>query len=240
MWKFAALAMLGLSGCVSSASQPVVPIEPRDYDIGHGDGYDSYEAARLARERGFDGVPAAEPGSGRVISSEDLAAAGLPVARGGLPAAEPVRSAPLDAMAPLDATGSAGRSQIGISDEQSFEAVSARETIESDAERLARQAQTYRVIPPEPVPTRSGASGPNVVSFALSTDNAVGEARYSRGGFGLPGRARRACAKYPSADRAQEAFLERGGPRKDRLGLDPDGDGFACGWDPAPFRAVRG
>ena len=24
------------------------------------------------------------------------------------------------------------------------------------------------------------------------------------------------------------------------MGLDPDGDGFACAWDPAPFRAVRG
>lgn len=241
MWKFAALAMIGLSACVSNASQPVVPIEPRDHDVGHGvGGYDSYETARLARDRGYDGVPAAESGSGRVISSEELAAAGLPVATGGLPAAEPVTSAPLDALTPAEAPDSGRRSQVGISDEQSFEAVSARETIESDAERLARQAEAYRVIPPEPVPTRSGARGPNVVSFALSTDNVVGETRYSRGGFGLPGRARRACAKYPSADLAQEAFLERGGPGRDRLGLDPDGDGFACGWDPAPFRAARG
>jgi hypothetical protein len=35
---------------------------------------------------------------------------------------------------------------------------------------------------------------------------------------------------------AQIAFLERGGPKRDTLGLDPDGDGFACYWDPAPFR----
>ena len=46
-------------------------------------------------------------------------------------------------------------------------------------------------------------------------------------------------AKYP-ADQAQSAFLDSGGPEKDRKGLDPDGDGFACGWDPTPFRnAVR-
>jgi hypothetical protein len=29
-----------------------------------------------------------------------------------------------------------------------------------------------------------------------------------------------------------------GGPRRDPLGLDPDGDGFACAWDPTPFRTA--
>ncbi|CAN0586593.1 unnamed protein product, partial [Ectocarpus sp. 12 AP-2014] len=38
------------------------------------------------------------------------------------------------------------------------------------------------------------------------------------------------------ADQAQIAFLEAGGPEKDRNGMDPDGDGFACNWDPTPFR----
>ena len=33
-----------------------------------------------------------------------------------------------------------------------------------------------------------------------------------------------------------KAFLEAGGPKRDRKGLDPDGDGFACAWDPRPFR----
>ena len=37
---------------------------------------------------------------------------------------------------------------------------------------------------------------------------------------------------------AQEAFLKAGGPERDRYGLDPDGDGFACRWDPTPFRAA--
>jgi hypothetical protein len=40
----------------------------------------------------------------------------------------------------------------------------------------------------------------------------------------------------PSDDLAQEAFLSEGGPERDRLGVDPDGDGFACRWDPTPFR----
>lgn len=246
MWKLAALALIGVSGCVSNTSPPIVPIEPRGYGAGHGVEYESYEAARLARDRGYDGAPAAQPGRDRVISSEELTAAGLPVAGGGLPAAEPVRSAPLDAMAPIDGALPANpapavpSNTIGISDEQSFEAVSARETIESDAERLARQADAYRVIQPVPVPTRSDPDRPNIVAYALSTDNVVGQQVYSRSRLNIFGRPGRACAKYTSPDLAQEAFLERGGPRKDRLGLDPDGDGFACGWDPAPFRAARG
>ena len=50
----------------------------------------------------------------------------------------------------------------------------------------------------------------------------------------------RACAKYSSSDLAQSDFLAQGGPRRDRLGLDPDGDGFACAWNPQPFRAAVG
>jgi hypothetical protein len=110
------------------------------------------------------------------------------------------------------------------------------ETIESDAERLARQRAAYEFVTPTEVPERSGASGPNIVQYALTSRNAVGQRAYSRGPFGGESRAARICARYPSDDLAQEAFLEAGGPDRDRLGVDPDGDGFACGWDPAPFR----
>lgn len=125
----------------------------------------------------------------------------------------------------------------GISDEQNFAAVSGRETIESDAERLERQRAAYQVIAPEPLPTRSGASGPNIVAFALNTTNGVGEAIYRRSG-GSAERAERACGRFASPGLAQEEFLASGGPENDRKGLDPDGDGFACDWDPTPFRAV--
>lgn len=47
-----------------------------------------------------------------------------------------------------------------------------------------------------------------------------------------------ACAKFSSPDLAQEAFLSAGGPDRDRKGLDPDGDGYACSWDPRPFRTA--
>jgi hypothetical protein len=128
----------------------------------------------------------------------------------------------------------------GISDEQNFDAVSARETIESDAERLARLRAEYQVIEPEALPERAGGTGPNIVAFALSTSNAVGQPMYRRSGFNADSRFQRACARFATPDEAQRAFLSRGGPEEDRLGVDPDGDGFACFWDPSPFRAARG
>jgi len=124
----------------------------------------------------------------------------------------------------------------GISDEQDFSAVTARETIESDAERRLAQQQAYQIIQPTALPTRSGKAEPSIVEYALSTTNAVGESIYRRANILGQKRFDRNCAKYPSSDIAQEAFLRTGGPKTDRYGLDPDGDGFACFWDPAPFR----
>ncbi|MEY8839053.1 hypothetical protein AB9K41_08505, partial [Cribrihabitans sp. XS_ASV171] len=74
----------------------------------------------------------------------------------------------------------------------------------------------------------------------LSTDHPKGTQVYSRAGFNLQAKAQRNCAGFPSADQAQIAFLESGGPQRDRQGLDPDGDGYACGWDPSPFRRAVG
>ncbi|MDK3018143.1 hypothetical protein [Pseudodonghicola flavimaris] len=127
-------------------------------------------------------------------------------------------------------------SNPGISDENDFQAVSSRESIQSDAERIARNKALYQEVEPTAVPQRTGDTGPNIVRYALSTRNQKGQPIYNRGGLKLAGRTERNCAKYGSADLAQMAFLEKGGPERDRMGLDPDGDGFACGWDPAPFR----
>lgn len=123
----------------------------------------------------------------------------------------------------------------GISDEQDFNAVAARETIESDAERIARNRAEYVVVQPKDLPQRPGDTGPNIVEFALATNHAPGVQMYRRSGMGLRD-SNSACAKYASPDQAQQEFLARGGPERDRLNLDPDGDGFACAWDPRPFR----
>lgn len=127
-----------------------------------------------------------------------------------------------------------------ISDEQDFDAVSARESIESDAARLERLRQEYQVITPRPVPERSGSGEPNIVAFALETSHPVGQQVYRRSGSQPSQEAFLArCAAFVSPDAAQRAFLEDGGPERDRRSLDPDGDGYACAWDPTPFRAAR-
>lgn len=128
--------------------------------------------------------------------------------------------------------------RAAISDEQNFDAVKSRVSIEQDAARLAQQRAQYQVIQPGPLPPRPAGEVPNLADYALSTNNAVGEKLYKR--FSVFGKDAydRACARFTSADLAQEAFLRRGGPERDPLGIDPDGDGFACDWDPAPFRRV--
>lgn len=129
------------------------------------------------------------------------------------------------------------RSNPGISDEQDFDAVATRETIESDAERLARMQAERVVIAPTAVPDRPEGLGPNVIDYALATSHPVGERRYTRRPISED-RHQRACLSFRSADLAQEWFLQNGGPGRDRQGLDPDGDGYACGWNPGVFRAA--
>ena len=128
-------------------------------------------------------------------------------------------------------------SNIGISDEQDFAAVSGRESIESDAERIARNRSEYVIVQPKDLPQRAGDTGPNIVEFALATTHAPGVQMFKRSGLGLRD-ANATCGKYASPDKAQQEFLAKGGPERDRLGIDPDGDGFACSWDPRPFRTA--
>jgi len=130
---------------------------------------------------------------------------------------------------------------FGLSDENDFEAVSERQTVESDAERLAANRERYKLIEPTDIPQRPGQTGPNIVAYALATDNPLGEPLYKRFLlFMTSEKYVNTCGSYASPDLAQIAFLEAGGPEKDPLGIDPDGDGFACAWDPGAFRSVAG
>jgi hypothetical protein len=128
----------------------------------------------------------------------------------------------------------------GISDEQDFNAVSGRESIQSDAQRIEANAGAYQVIQPTAVPERKRSDGVNIVEFALSTSNPMGQQVHRRSSVNADKRFEKACAKYSSADQAQQDFLSSGGPERDRKGVDPDGDGYACFWDPRPFRTARG
>lgn len=230
------LLLIGAGLLALSACAPQVP------DSGAGVGfsdYTQYELERAQREaqlRGQGGqtaapeAPVVPPQSGGISSSE-LAAAGIDNSGDDALRTQGVQATPGNAAPTL-------ASNPGISDEQDFEAVSGRESIESDAERLERQAAAYQVIEPTALPARPGSGGPNIVQYALNAPNDRGEPIYQRGGISGSARFQRNCAKYNTPDDAQRDFLSRGGPERDRLGIDPDGDGFACGWDPSAFRAI--
>jgi hypothetical protein len=199
--------------------------------------------------------------------STDAAAAAIAAAEGGAgtvpldPTGQMVAGQTLGAEAtspsalpPIDSTGCAGRGNAfagiaettsemnyvksGVSDEQDFGAVTTRETIASDKQRIECNKQQYVVVQPGALPERPANEGPNIAAYALSTTNAPGVQMYKRPPFYLT-TPEKACAKFASPDLAQQAFLAAGGPEHDRKALDPDGDGFACAWDPRPFRNAQ-
>ncbi len=99
-------------------------------------------------------------------------------------------------------------------------------------QQLAEARSQLVIVQPGSVPQQDAAV--NIALFAQQTRHPVGERVYQRSAVaGLGGGG---CRRYRSADDAQRAFLAAGGPDSDRLRLDPDGDGFACSWDPQPYR----
>jgi hypothetical protein len=106
--------------------------------------------------------------------------------------------------------------------------------------RIAQQeldAARAQLVIVEPGPVPQANSAVNIALFAQQTTNRVGERVYSRN-LGARATATGNCRRFRTADEAQRAFLEAGGPQRDTYGLDPDGDGFACGWDPTPYRRL--
>lgn len=181
------------------------------------------------------------------ISSNDLAAAGIgaPISAGTIGAAATVNGQDVNRTAGVQASPSnvpVNIASSGISSEQDFDSVSNERNIQDDAALRAQQQAAYTVIQPTALPTRDGDVGPNIVEYALAAPNRRGQEWYSRSLLTIDaqGKFQRNCASYRSADEAQRDFLERGGPDRDPRGIDPDGDGFACGWDPAPFLLVVG
>lgn len=198
--------------------------------------YSEYELDRARRENELNGTATATfeaPAQVQtgVIGSSDLAAAGI---------GQSQTSAPMSAMSNTAIAAAPAADNVGISDEQDFNAVASRESIQSDAQRRAAQAASREQILPGALPTRTGNEGVNIVQYALNAPNSKGQEWYSRSIFATKGRFERNCVKYGSADAAQRDFLASGGPERDRKGIDPDGDGFACGWDPAPFLLAAG
>lgn len=217
-----------------------------------GAGFDSAAAQRdadLARSPTQPGLSAPQP-----VQSTGLDPAGQPLPSSVTSAvngpdaqleanAAAAAAAANSGVAPLNASPSnpapAQVNSAGISSEQDFDTVSSARSIESDAQRIAANRQLYRVVQPTELPQRPGSNQPNIVAFALQTNHPVGAQLYKRSGFRSESRHQSACARFASADQAQIEFLSQGGPDRDRRTLDPDGDGYACSWDPSPFRNAR-
>lgn len=231
-------SLLGLAAC-----QPSVPDSASG--VGFGD-YDTYTQNRESQLAGTADLRAP------VVTGGPLDATGGTVSQDANPNADTdaaalaretqaalAASAANSGVAPLDASPSnpapEAVNSFGISRENDFSAVDEQRSIQSDAARIAENRAQYEQVPVEALPERT-AAGPNIVEYALRTTHPVGTQMYSRGPFSSASRAQRACAKYPSPDLAQTEFLSRGGPDRDRANLDPDGDGYACSWDPRPFR----
>lgn len=157
------------------------------------------------------GIASTSGGSDAFVSTIEGSLAGTP---GGAP----MSTTPLDAdrINPMEYTLAQQRHDAAVAEE-----------------RLAAARAQLVVVPPGALPNR--VEGVNIALYAQQTNNAVGQRVYRRSGGGLTS----GCGRYRSADDAQRAFLAAGGPEVDPQGLDRDGDGFACGWDPTPYRQLR-
>ena len=135
------------------------------------------------------------------------------------PAAAPMQATPLNAdrINPMEFTLAQQRHDAAVAEQQ----------------LAAARAQLVVIQPNSTLPNR--VEGVNIALYAQQSTNQVGQRVYRRAGGALGG----GCGRYRSPDDAQRAFLAAGGPEQDRLNLDSDGDGFACRWDPAPFRQLR-
>ncbi|MCA0042936.1 hypothetical protein [Celeribacter litoreus] len=208
--SFALISLAALAACQTTAP-----------DTGTGVGFSSYMDYQAQRE-----AELIANGEG-----QSTATAGLDTQAISDEAVEGIAAAETQ-MADLSAVSNS----IGISAENDFSAVASERSIEEDAAFVAANKEAYVTIQPTALPSRPTSDAATIVEFALSTTNNVGQPLYSRLIPGAESRAARNCAKYPSPDKAQEDFLKSGGPERNGKGLDPDGDGFACSWDPAPFR----
>ena len=196
------------------------------------------------------GAPVQPTPPGGIPSSEiNSALFGSPSAPGAAaaPAGQPVTGLPatgvLPAQPPAAAAAAVAPGQpvatVSISDEQDFQAVSSRETIESDKARIEANKAQYQQIAPTELPERTAGGVSPIIDYALNAPNRLGQAIYDRRTTS-PEAHQKACLRYPTPEAAQEAFLKAGGPKRDGKKLDPDGDGFACDWDPTPFQKARG
>lgn len=181
--------------------------------------------------------PPTDPNS---ILAQDVTAALANTA----PAAAPAATGEGTEVATADSPPSVpGAAEIGIdpNDESINLALSSQEVQERQraAAQQRREAaqQQLVIVEPEAVPQQN--INANVVAFARQTSHPVGTRTYNRPAFRSRSQAAAVCRRFETEDEAQRQFLANGGPTTDRYNLDPDGDGFACKFDPEKYRSLK-
>ncbi len=191
---------------------------PRSADSGAGVGfqdYDSYIRGAYAPPPAAPAAPAAPPAAfdpTAAAAAIDRAEARHPLPRRRCPA--PARQC---ARRDQGRIGRDGAFQPTISDEQDFAAVAARETIESDAERIARNREQYVVVQPRDLPQRPARPGRTSWNMRWPPRMNRGVQLHRRSSFGARIR-RRPASSSPLRTCAAE-FLARGGPTGTGWGL---------------------
>lgn len=213
-------ALLGV-GCVLAACSASPPLEtPRGVGFGN---YDRYLAGQAqVSSQAVTSRPAA-PAQGFAangpVPSETPGAAvpqGTAIARAGLPApgapTAPTTDFAARAAAAIDAAdgGSVTRGAI------------------PNAPRAA-------AAPGATAGASLAASDNTLVQYAINTGHPIGVQQYRRTDLGQARHVAN-CGEFASAEAAQLWFLANEGPARDQRSLDPDGDGFACAWDPSGYR----
>ena len=220
---------------VLAACQPAVP-EDSNFGVGFDETFDAQKVRRDAELTGQVPVSAAPAVTAAPIagSAEDTAAetARVLAATNANSGVTPVNASPANPAPPVLNTA-------GISRENNFDAVTGQRSIETDAARIASNRSQYEIVQPEALPERT-ETGPNIITYALTNKHPVGTELYKRFSLNKAGKYNRSCGQYRHQDQAQIDFLAAGGPERDPRGMDPDGDGYACTWDPAPYRAISG
>lgn len=237
---FAMIAVVGFGACA-----PQIPDSGASVGVGFKN-YDTYLAEQRAREQALrTGQPVTVQPVNVQLPSQTVNSRTDPTVAGVPPTPEQeTANAAVAAVRGQDPVQVASATQVpttdnpDLSDEQDFQAVSGRQSIESNAERLKSQSAQYEVVAPKALPSRPRGNAQTPIEFAVATNHPIGSKVYGRSPFGS-GKYAAACAKFTSGEAAQDAFLKAGGPKRDKLGVDPDGDGYACRWDPTIYRVAR-
>lgn len=216
--------VLALAGCAADGSFD----DPRYRDGGE-DGYGQYLAAREAALRGQAAPP-------RIIPRSTPFEAPTPDEIAG-PTALEIARRELGGGQPRATTVAQRTGQGGYVDPVTGAPVVVARPGTVVTVPAGATVATLPADPPARVTTAPESAAQSLIRYALTHAHAPGTRVFARQPVSGAGDT---CARYANAAAAQLAFIASGGPQADPLGLDADGDGFVCGWNPAPYRVHGG